>query len=179
MGSLTASEDWGKELTECLSLLHVFCSEFSLYIYQRGYTLLCLSFLTNVPVESLFVIFCICCPVQFHKHICVPDLISTCPNSTPVFFSGHSSQLLLPTFFLLIPQFDQQDLDQLCWFLAASAWFLMLVNEELLVLHSWRRTPKILQDKYDIFLCCFLKQQYSLAVLSHLAVQFLFSSNLF
>lgn len=49
-GSLTASKDRGKELTEYLSLLHICCSQFSfsLLIYHRGYTLLCPSLLTNV-----------------------------------------------------------------------------------------------------------------------------------
>jgi len=36
LGSLSTSEDWGKELTEYLSLLHVFWSHFSLLIYQKG-----------------------------------------------------------------------------------------------------------------------------------------------
>jgi len=54
--SLTDSEDWGKGLAEYLSL-HIFWSDFSLLIYWRGYTLLCLSILTDVPVEPALVIF--------------------------------------------------------------------------------------------------------------------------
>lgn len=50
------------------------CFQFSFLIYQRGYTLLVLSFLGNVPIEPL-VIFCIRCQAQFHLCLGFPDSI--------------------------------------------------------------------------------------------------------
>lgn len=72
-----------------------------------------LSLLTNVLRESL-VIFHILCQIQFHMCSGFPDRINACPDSIPIFFSGHPSLLPLLTLLLLIPQFHQQVLAQLC-----------------------------------------------------------------
>lgn len=69
---------------------------------------------------------------QFSLHLGFPDPISTCPDSIPVLFPGCMSLLPLPIYVLLLPQFDQWVLVQLCQFPASSACFLVPRDIELL-----------------------------------------------
>ena len=80
----SASEDKSKELIEYLSLLCVCWSLFSLFIFQRRYTLHCPSFETNVSKEFFILYFS--CQVQFHLCLGFPDPIYRCMDSIPVFF---------------------------------------------------------------------------------------------
>lgn len=65
------------KLVEDPSLLHICFCVSCLLIYQRGYSLLGLSLLTTVPVESFPVLFHLSCQVQFHQCCGFPDTIST------------------------------------------------------------------------------------------------------
>jgi len=71
------------------------CCQFSFLIYQRDCMLFCLSFLSNVPVESL-VIFHITSQVQFHLPCGFPNPIFACPMA-----SLYSSQAIRPCFHYL------------------------------------------------------------------------------
>ena len=87
---------------ESLSLLHVCWSHFSIFIYQRRYTLLGLSLLTNIPVKSLLVIFYIPCQFLFHLHLGFSDHISACLGSIPLFSPGYTSLLPLLVYILFL-----------------------------------------------------------------------------
>lgn len=90
--SLTRKEDQGKNLVKNLSLLHIRRSKLSLFIYQRGYVLLCLSLLPSVISRNP----CFLHPLPNSipsvsclswSHPCAPDI--------SIFFPGHTSLLLL------------------------------------------------------------------------------------
>ena len=132
LGSLTGSEDQGKDIVEYLSLLHICYYQFTLLICQRGHTLLRLSFLANVPLESLPVILCIPCQAQFYLCLGFPDPIPVYPDCIPVLFPGHVSPFPLPVHFLLVPQFDHQILAQMPQLSALPTHFLMQEDEECL-----------------------------------------------
>jgi len=127
--NLTASED---ELVEYLSLQCVNCCHFSFLIFQREYISLiglCLFvflififyFLTNVPVESLLVIFHMLCQVPFCLLLGFSDRISACLDRIPVFFPCNTCLFPLSVLFPLFPQLDQQILAHSCQFPASSS----------------------------------------------------------
>lgn len=60
----------------------------------------------------------------------IPNSISACLDSIPVFFPGDTYLLLLPVFSLLFPQFDQQVLAKQCQFPASPACFFILRDRE-------------------------------------------------
>lgn len=66
MGHLIGNEDEGKELFKYLNT-------FSLFIYQKGYTPLCLSLLSNVSKESLLALCNILHEVQINLCLGFPD----------------------------------------------------------------------------------------------------------
>lgn len=112
VGSLTDSEDWGKELIEYLSLLHISCHQFSLLIYLGGvlsfaFSDLCINRITCNSLDPLP------SPLAF----LIPSL--THPKHIP----DHLYLFPLPVNFLLTPEFEEQILVQPCQFLACLAWF--------------------------------------------------------
>ena len=112
MRSLTGSEDKCKEL-EYLNFLHAWRSQFSLLIYQREYTLLCLPLLTNVSKKSCLVIFQSPLQVQFHLHFGFPDPIvypcvdtsGQCPYILPSPPIPASTTYTFPSFSSVWPAF--------------------------------------------------------------------------
>ena len=116
MGSLTASEDQGKvPLPSPCLLKPVLPSHLS-----QVYTLLGLSLLIIVPVESL-VIFHIPSQVWLHLRHGFSVPISAYQEDVLIFFPGHTSLLPLPILFALFPQFVQLVLAQPWQFSISSA----------------------------------------------------------
>ena len=122
--NLTSSEDRGKELDELLPSPCLLKPV--LLIYQRVYTLLGMSVLINVPVEShLFTFLNKFCALAFlipSLHIQLAFLYSF-QVTHPYFHCLYIS--------FLFPQSNQQVLAQPCWFPAPSAGFLTLEVLEL------------------------------------------------
>lgn len=84
-----------------------------------------LSLLTNIPAESLFVIFLffIFCQMQFYLCLGFPNPISECSHGNPVLFPGDASLLPLSVYVLLIAQFNQQVLASCASFLSLLFWY--------------------------------------------------------
>lgn len=116
---------WGlRQRTDYLSLLQACCSQFSLLIYQRGYTLPSLSFLTSctrripsyyflypsspssVPFVSWLSWSCLCMSRQHPCSLPRPHIPTstpcTCPSFPSVWAAGPCSALLVSCFPCLI-----------------------------------------------------------------------------
>lgn len=127
---------WGlRQRTDYLSLLQACCSQFSLLIYQRGYTLPSLSFLTSCTcrIPSYYFLY----PsspssVPFVSWLSWSCLCMSRQTMGRQLFPGHTFLLPLPVHVLLFPQFEQQVLAQPYWFPVSPAWFLTCKDGELL-----------------------------------------------
>lgn len=120
-----ASEDWGKELIEYLSLFHISCLQFSLLIYLGGtlslaFSDLCIYRVTCYSLHAL----------PSSLAFLIPSL--THPNPIPLLSPDHLSLLPLSVHFLLTPHFEEQILVQPYQFLPCFAWFPTHWDGELL-----------------------------------------------